>query len=82
MPQDAVHEHAAVAPAAPVGDAAAVAEAPVQAQLPDPVVLGPKTFPTAELCFRYFSGLLSAMTCHQDCNEVRRSHGCLAQSKE
>ena len=81
MPQDAVLEHAAVAPDAPDGDAAAVAEAPVQAAPPDPVVLGPKAFPTAELCFRYFSGLLSAMTCHQDCNEVRRGRVRLAQSK-
>ena len=72
-------EHTAVAHDAVDGDAAAVADTPVQAA-PDPIMLGPKTFPTAELCFRYFSGLLSAMTCHQDCNEVRRRPGCLAKN--
>ena len=56
------------------GDAAA--EAPEAAS--EPVALGPKTFPTAEHCFRYFSGLLGAMTCHQDCNEVRRRTALLA----
>ena len=52
------------------GDAAADVAVPEAAS--EPVALGPKTFPSAEHCFRYFSGLLGAMTCHQDCNEVRR----------
>jgi hypothetical protein len=58
------------------GDAAA--EACVAEAASEPVTLGPKTFPSAEHCFRYFSGLLGAMTCHQDCNEVRRCAWWLA----
>ena len=64
-------QHTTVAHDGVDGDAAVAADAPVQAS--EPVVLGPKTFPTADHCFRYFSGLLTAMTCHQDCNEVRRA---------
>jgi hypothetical protein len=59
------------------GDAAAEA---VPEAASEPVTLGPKTFPTAEHCFRYFSGLLGAMTCHQDCNEVRRHAARLGSS--
>lgn len=40
-----------------------------------PLTLGPKTFPTSEACFRYFSSVLAAQTVHQDINEARaRAH--------
>jgi hypothetical protein len=37
----------------------------------EPLHLGPKTFTSAELCFRYFSSLLATQTMHQDCNQAR-----------
>ena len=64
----------------PEGDAVP-AGAPEDAPLPpcktlvEPLVLGPKTFTTSDAVFRYFSGVLAAMTLHQDCNEAREKRG-------
>jgi hypothetical protein len=45
----------------------------------EPLHLGPKTFTSAELCFRYFSSLLATQTMHQDCNQARAA-GTAAQA--
>ena len=69
----------------PDGDAVP-AGAPDDAPLPpcktlvEPLVLGPKTFTTSDAVFRYFSGVLAAMTLHQDCNEAREKDAAAGRS--
>jgi hypothetical protein len=55
----------------PEGEAEAEEAAAAEKKAVEPVSLGPKTFTSAEQCFRYFSNLLSTQTMHQDCNQAR-----------
>jgi len=77
----AVDQPTATADAAEGGDADAAAaaaapavpeEPPVPCRvLPEPLILGPKTFTTSDQCFKYFSAVLAHQTMHQNCNEAR-----------